>query len=130
MHVCRHRRHASRSDKPSGKYKPPGEKKIEKKDTAKMKKVTYGAADSKGDKKSHLKTEEVDGGGRGKISSLEQFEFLIEYSAVCRKTSPIGMMVTLRCAAVAQLKDKPHLSRKVKTSKASKKPKPKREQTS
>ena len=95
------------------------QKKIEKKDTAKMKKVTYGAADSKGDKKYHLKTEEVDGGGRGKISSLEQFEFLIEYSAVCRKTSPIGMIVTLRTAAVAQLKDKPQLSRKVKTTKAS-----------
>jgi hypothetical protein len=119
MHVCRHKRKPSRSDKPSGKYKPPAENKSEQPASSSPKRGTD----------SHIKAAEVDGGGRGKISSLEQFEFLIEYCAVCRKTSPIGMMVDLRTAAVANLKAKPTLTRKVNTAESKKRKKPKREQT-
>jgi len=118
MHVCRHRRKPSRSDHPSGKYKPPEKKKTE---------GAQRGLSKNPDAKTHIKTGDVEGGGRGKINTLEQFEFLLEYCAVCRKTSPIGMIVDLREAANAVLKEKPTLTRSISVAAVAK---PKKSKTS
>jgi hypothetical protein len=113
MHVCRHKRKAGRAGHPSGTVNT---------------KAHGGHLMKAHQSTDYAKKQSVDGGGRGKISSLEQFEFLMEYCADRRKVSPIEMLVDLHTAAdknienINQAHGKTVLTRRARTQIEKKKP--------
>ena len=53
----------------------------------------------------HTKMDGFDGGGRGKISSVDQVEFLLEYCASRRRKTAIEMLVDLLAAAQGKVRE-------------------------
>jgi hypothetical protein len=106
MHVCRHKRKVSRAGHPVSLKKVPSKDLLSNDPTA-----------------GHIKLDNLEGGGRGKISRIDQVEFLLEYCATRRMKSGIEMFVDLHAAAQGRTHElvsqgSPVLLRKTSTAKA------------